>query len=62
LLDAVNVPFVGVAVREPYDAGLPSRAESWVLSYGDDALAIEALGWVLTGRAKARGQLPVDLP
>lgn len=62
LLDAVNVPYVGVAVREPYDAGLASRADSWVLSYGDDALAIEALGWVLTGRAKARGRLPVDLP
>ncbi|WP_163512290.1 glycoside hydrolase family 3 protein [Fodinicola acaciae] len=62
LLDAINVPFVGVAIREPYDAGLASRARSWVLSYGDDALAIEALGWVLTGHATAGGRLPVDLP
>jgi beta-N-acetylhexosaminidase len=59
LLDAISNPSVAVAIREPYDAGLTKN--TWVLSYGDDALAIEAVGWVLTGKKWATGKLPVDV-
>ncbi|WP_344313365.1 glycoside hydrolase family 3 protein [Fodinicola feengrottensis] len=61
LLDAVDTGFTAVAIREPYDAGL-GAGDTWVLSYGDDALALEAVGQVLTGRSRAGGRLPVDVP
>lgn len=60
LLEAIGDRALGVAIREPYDAGLTKGV--WILGYGDDALAIEAIGRVLAGRSWAGGKLPVDIP
>lgn len=61
-VESTGTPYIQVSIREPYDAGLVGGASAHVLTYGDGAVSIDALGQVLTGRAKAGGTLPVDVP
>ncbi len=48
------------ALRSPYDASLVPTVPA-LLTYGDVPVSLEALADVLSGRAEARGRLPVRL-
>ncbi len=50
-----------VSAAEPYDALLWPAAGTVACIYGDDSLAFAACADVLSGRARAGGQLPVTL-
>jgi beta-N-acetylhexosaminidase len=50
-----------VSAAEPYDAALWPQAQTVACIYGDDALALAACADVLSGRATARGSLPVTV-
>lgn len=50
-----------VSAAEPYDALLWPQAQTVACIYGDDAPALAACADVLSGRATARGVLPVTL-
>jgi beta-N-acetylhexosaminidase len=50
-----------VALHEPFDAASFPQARTILCTYGDEAVAIDALADVLTGRSPARGRLPVRL-
>jgi beta-N-acetylhexosaminidase len=51
-----------VSAREPFDANLWPTARRVACIYGDEALAFDGCADVLSGRAPARGVLPVSLP
>jgi beta-N-acetylhexosaminidase len=55
-----NAPTVVVAVRSPYDL-MYLDAPTYLATYGSNPPMIEALANVLTGKAPARGKLPVEL-
>lgn len=49
-----------ISAAEPFDAPCFPQAGTVLCTYGDDALTIEALADVLTGRIEAVGRLPVS--
>jgi beta-N-acetylhexosaminidase len=51
-----------VSAAEPYDALLWPAARAVLCIYGDGEAAFDACADVLSGRARAEGQLPVALP
>ena len=62
LLDA-QVPTLVIALRSPYDLMyLKGAVPTYLVSYGSSPPALEAVTAVLTGKAKAQGRLPVELP
>jgi beta-N-acetylhexosaminidase len=50
-----------VAALEPFDVERFPEARSVLCTYGDDATTFEALAEILSGRAEARGRMPVRL-
>ena len=50
-----------VSAREPYDVAVVPAAKNLACIYGDERVSIEGLADVMTGRANARGRLPVVL-
>ncbi len=50
-----------VSAREPFDVGL-FDARTVIAIYGDEAISFEGLADVLSGRAPARGTVPVRVP
>jgi len=61
LLEA-GVPTIVAAVRNPYDLMAFPTAPTYLLSYGSNPPALEALAAVLQGREPPRGRLPVEIP
>jgi len=58
---AVAPDAVLVSLREPFDAVLFPEARALLCTYGDGEVSISGLAEVLSGRARADGQLPVRL-
>ncbi len=56
-----NVPTIVAAMRSPYDLQSIPNAPTYLATYGANPPLIEALAAVLTGKAQARGKLPVEL-
>jgi len=50
-----------VSARSPYDALLWPRANRVICIYGDQSVSLEGCADVISGRAEARGSLPVRL-
>jgi len=61
LLEA-GVPTVIIAVRNPYDLMAFPEATTYLLSYGNNPPALEALVKVLRGEILPQGKLPVEIP
>ena len=51
-----------IALRSPYDLLYVPDATTYVATYGDRPVSLEALCRVLTGELEPVGKLPVDLP
>jgi beta-N-acetylhexosaminidase len=60
LVDA-RVPLIVVAMRSPYDLASLKNVSTYIAIYGANPPTLDALADVLTGKAKAQGQLPVEL-
>ena len=61
-LNQANVPTIVIATRSPYDLLYLNNVQTYLASYGNNPPMIEALAAILTGKAKPRGKLPVELP
>jgi beta-N-acetylhexosaminidase len=61
LLEA-GVPTVIIAVRNPYDLMAFPEATTYLLSYGNNPPALEALVKVLRGEILPQGKLPIEIP
>ncbi len=57
-----KVSTIVIAMRSPYDLLSFPDAPTYLATYGSNPPMIEAVSVILTGRAKARGKLPVELP
>lgn len=53
---------VVVAVRSPYDLTQMPEASTYLATYSDRPVALQALAELLTGRIMPQGRLPVELP
>jgi beta-N-acetylhexosaminidase len=60
LVRAIDQP-IFVALRNPYDLSVASDAPTFVTTYGDAPVSLEALAQVLCGKIEAKGALPVEL-
>jgi len=60
--DFSEKPLLYLALRSPYDLLQIPRAAAYLCTYGDTPASLEALGWILTGKAFPKGKLPVELP
>jgi beta-N-acetylhexosaminidase len=61
LLEA-RAPTIVVAMRGPYDLMAFPEASTYLVTYGGNPPAMEALVNLLLGKAAPQGKLPVDLP
>ena len=61
LIDS-GVPVIAVAVRGPYDVLAYPRVGTYVVTYGLNPPALEALANMLTQSSEISGQLPVEIP
>lgn len=57
-----NRPVIVVALGVPYDLISFPDVTTYLATYGDVPVSLDALAQVLFGRAKPKGHLPVDLP
>ncbi|MBI5650746.1 MAG: beta-N-acetylhexosaminidase [Chloroflexi bacterium] len=57
----LNAPTIVIATRSPYDLLAFPNAPTYLAIYGANPPMIDALAEVLTGKASARGKLPVEL-
>lgn len=53
---------VVVAVRDPYDIAEFTNAPTYLATYSDNVVTMEAAGRVLLGETPPKGRLPVDIP
>ena len=53
---------VVLAVRDPYDIAEFPDAPTYLATYSDGDVAMEAAARVLLGEVSPRGKLPVDIP
>jgi beta-N-acetylhexosaminidase len=53
---------VVVAVRSPYDLTQLPGVGTYIATYSDRPVALQALSTLLTGRNQPKGHLPVELP
>jgi beta-N-acetylhexosaminidase len=53
---------VVIAVRSPYDLTQMPEASTYLATYSDRPVALQALAELLTGRIMPQGRLPVELP
>lgn len=58
---AVVPEAIVISAREPYDAALVPDARHVACIYGDERISFEGCADVLSGRAEARGSLPVPI-
>ncbi|MRR10817.1 hypothetical protein EG831_12265, partial [bacterium] len=61
LLEAGS-PVIAIAMRNPYDLMAFPQVGTYLVSYGSNPPAIEALAAVLWGQATPQGKLPVEIP
>jgi beta-N-acetylhexosaminidase len=55
-------PLVVVALGAPYDLMSFPNVPTYLATYGDVPVSLDALAQVLFGLSKPRGRLPVELP
>ncbi|MBI5305227.1 MAG: beta-N-acetylhexosaminidase [Chloroflexi bacterium] len=58
----LNAPVIVVATRSPYDLLALPDAPTYLAIYGANPPMLDALADVLSGKIKAQGKLPVELP
>lgn len=61
LLNA-DATVIVLAVRDPYDIAEFPDAPTFLATYSDNAVTMEAAGRVLLGEVSPKGRLPVDIP
>lgn len=62
LFRAVGDRLVVVATGDPYDLVAFPEIPAYLVTYGSDALSLDAAAQVLLGKSAPRGRLPVSLP
>jgi beta-N-acetylhexosaminidase len=60
LVRAIDQP-IFVALRNPYDLSVASDAPTFVTTYGDAPVSLEALAQALCGKIEVKGVLPIEL-
>lgn len=59
---ATDATVVVIAVRDPYDIAEFTQAPTFLATYSDNVVTMEAAARVLLGEVSPRGRLPVDIP
>lgn len=62
LIEAVDAPVIGVAIRNPYDIMAYPEVDAYITQYGFRRASFEATAGVLFGEFSPTGKLPVTIP